>query len=91
MPYDTCPCCGYRTIRESVDICDVCWWEHDPQQQADPDSTVGANSRLSLRVAQRNFALFGACAPEEADLARRPGPDDVRDPNWKPLEQRDEE
>lgn len=88
-PWITCPCCGYRTITEEYDICDICRWEHDLVQERDPDYMGGANS-VSLRQAQWNFGAFGACERASVAHARKPGPDDVRDPNWKPLQQGDE-
>jgi methionyl-tRNA synthetase len=84
----TCPCCGYRSITATYDICDICGWEHDPAQQDHPDSDVGANP-VSLRDAQRNYALYGAKTRNHLRSVRNLTPDDVRDPNWKPLEQRD--
>ena len=44
-----CPVCG-RTVFEQVgkyEICEVCGWEDDPVQLADPDFAGGAN-KLSL-------------------------------------------
>lgn len=42
-----CPCCGYKTFIEepngSYDICQVCSWEDDPIQLADPNYEGGAN------------------------------------------------
>ena len=41
-----CPCCGSATISApgTFDICDVCQWEDDPAQSADPNYAGGANS-----------------------------------------------
>jgi hypothetical protein len=81
----TCPCCGYRTIGAEFEICDICAWEHDLSQEAEPyENGVGAND-VSLKEGQENFAAFGACTREELAIARRPGPEDERDPDWKPL------
>jgi hypothetical protein len=79
-----CPCCGYRTISESFDICDICRWEHDPVMEESPDEEGGANG-ICLREAQRNFARFGACTEESTKYVRRPTAEDERDPNWKPI------
>ena len=48
-----CPCCGSGvfTTRGGYEICDVCGWEDDPIQSADPDHVGGAN-RLSLNQAR---------------------------------------
>jgi hypothetical protein len=58
-------------------------------QESEPDSIVGANAGLSLRQAQRNVAVFGACDEVNARDTRKPGPDDLRDPQWKPVDQWD--
>ena len=40
-----CPCCGYRTLDQPdiYQLCPVCFWEDDPHQTLQPDSTDGAN------------------------------------------------
>lgn len=77
-----CPCCGYRTITEEWDICEVCGWEHDSVQSNNPDYAGGAN-RPSLREAQRNFERFGA---KDRDCPNHGKPDGFeRDPDWRPL------
>jgi hypothetical protein len=50
-----------------------------------PDEEGGANG-ISLREAQRNFTRFGACHEASVNHARKPTPQDMRDPNWKPLD-----
>jgi hypothetical protein len=51
-----CPCCRSRTISEpgTYEICDVCGWEDDPVQSADPDYRGGAN-KMSLREARNTW------------------------------------
>ena len=52
-----CPACGYLTLEESYgsdDICDVCGWEDDAVQLANPCSSGGANAQ-SLFECQRVF------------------------------------
>ncbi|MBJ8192719.1 hypothetical protein JDS79_38930, partial [Bacillus cereus] len=43
----TCPCCGYKTLNDeppgTYDICEICFWEDDGIQFADPDYDGGAN------------------------------------------------
>ncbi|MBX7245708.1 MAG: hypothetical protein K1X53_09415 [Candidatus Sumerlaeaceae bacterium] len=48
-----CPCCGARTLDQFglYEICEVCHWEDDPSQFADPTLAGGAN-HLSLNEAQ---------------------------------------
>jgi hypothetical protein len=65
----TCPCCGYPTIdeRATFEICSLCAWEDDGQDDAahlgndvasaPPDIvTHGPNHDYSLTEARRNFA-----------------------------------
>lgn len=51
-----CPCCGSQTISEAgaYEICDVCGWEDDPVQCADPAYAGGANAE-SLSVARERW------------------------------------
>ncbi|MFC0437354.1 CPCC family cysteine-rich protein [Kutzneria buriramensis] len=61
-PY-ACPCCGYLTldVRGGYEICPVCFWEDDGQD--DHDAAVvrgGPNKDLSLAQARTNFAALGA-------------------------------
>jgi len=87
-PLATCPCCGYRTISESFEICEICAWEYDPyRQNIDPDAGGGPN-QMSLRIAQANFKRIGAKGELSLDLVRPPEEGDERDESWKPLEQK---
>lgn len=55
----TCPCCGYPTIeqRNWWEICQICWWEDDGQDDGDADKVMGGpNYDLSLTKARENFA-----------------------------------
>ena len=57
----TCPCCGYPTLPERgrYEICDLCNWEDDNQDDPDADRVWGGpNSDYSLSEARRNFAEF---------------------------------
>src|SRR5580693_2661419 len=58
-----CPCCGYLTLGErgGYDICPVCFWEDDGQDDNDADTVRGGpNGSLSLTQARKNFRDFGA-------------------------------
>ncbi|MGV9885301.1 CPCC family cysteine-rich protein [Streptomyces sp. NPDC003006] len=60
-PY-RCPCCGFITLgeRAAFEICDVCYWEDDGQDEHDADEVRGGpNHDLSLRQAGA-----GACVPQ---------------------------
>ncbi|MFF1543720.1 CPCC family cysteine-rich protein [Streptomyces sp. NPDC058291] len=72
-----CPCCGFLTLdqRAGFDICPVCFWEDDGQDDDDADRVRGGpNGRLSLTEARRNFRLLGACDERRAAYVRAPLP-----------------
>ena len=52
-----CPCCGYQTLgsRGEYQICSVCWWEDDGQDDADADETKDDGTEYSLSQARENF------------------------------------
>jgi hypothetical protein len=73
-PY-ACPCCGYMTLDERgmFQICPVCFWEDDGQDDHDAGAIRGGpNYELSLSQARRNFAKFGASAERYLDHVRPP-------------------
>ena len=65
-----CPCCGNLTLDDKPPgtwlICEVCWWEDDATQFADPDLSGGAN-RVSLNEARRHFRDIGLSDPEHVE------------------------
>lgn len=83
----TCPCCGYPTIAErgAFEICSLCAWEDDGQDDAahrppggdavDPDTVAhGPNHDYSLAEARRNFAInLTAFRPSDIDFERERG------------------
>jgi hypothetical protein len=76
----SCPCCRFLTLRERrcFEICPVCFWEDDGQD--DPDADVirgGPNRSLSLTRARANFASFGACDEIDKHLVRAPLPHEL--------------
>jgi Cysteine-rich CPCC len=71
-----CPCCKFKTLlgRGHYEICPVCFWEDDGQDEHDSDEVRGGPNRsLSLRVAQDNFRRFRAV--EERFLVHVRGPE----------------
>ena len=80
------PCCGFNTILNEGDGCRICgftFWGvyfHGADLHFDE-----LNDGLSLREVQRNLQRFGAFSPSFVKQKRESGPDDVRDPTWKPL------
>ncbi len=70
-----CLCCGYRTLPErgGYDICPVCFWEDDGQDDHDADDVRGGpNSTLSLTQARSNFLRIGACEDRVLKHVRKP-------------------
>lgn len=84
----TCPCCGYPTIAEraAFDICSLCAWEDDGQDDrahrldavdavSAPDVVVGGpNHDYSLTEARENFAVnLTSYRPADIDFERERG------------------
>jgi Cysteine-rich CPCC len=75
-----CPCCGFLTLtqRNAFEICPVCFWEDDGQDDVDAeDIRGGPNRSLSLTEARRNFRSFGACDESVRTLVRPPNSDEM--------------
>lgn len=72
-----CPCCGYLTLQDrgAGEVCRVCFWEDDGQDDHDADLVRGGpNSSISLTEARRNFVLYGASERRVVHLVREPFP-----------------
>ncbi len=75
-----CPCCSFRTFsgRGGFEICPVCYWEDDGQDNEDADVVRGGpNNLLSLSEARRNFAEIGASDLLFVGEVRPPLPSEV--------------
>jgi hypothetical protein len=70
-----CPCCGHLTLATrppgTYEVCEVCFWEDDGVQFADPEYRGGAN-RESLNEARANFREFGASSRSALPHVRPP-------------------
>lgn len=58
LDYFICPCCNYPTLTErgGYDICRLCFWEDDGQDDSCADEVWGGpNSDYSLTEARENF------------------------------------
>lgn len=76
----SCPCCGYFTLAErgAYDICQVCFWEDDGQDDAQADEVWGGpNGSLSLAKARENFRKLGACDKKFQGNVRMPKPEEI--------------
>jgi ribonuclease HII len=75
-----CPCCGYLTLGEeppgTFGLCEVCWWEDDPVQFADPGYDGGANAP-SLNQAREFFRTISVSDPELKGHEREPRPEEM--------------
>ena len=61
-----CLCCGSRTLTAPgvFELCPVCWWLDDGQDEVDADVVRGGpNGSLSLTAARANFLAYGASDP----------------------------
>ena len=75
-----CPCCRYKTLDErgGFEMCPVCWWEDDGQDDHDADRVRGGpNGTLSLNQARQNFVIFGASEEIFQSQVRPPKPEEI--------------
>jgi hypothetical protein len=73
-PYP-CPCCGCVTLPErgGYELCPVCFWEDDGQDDHDADQVRGGpNGSLSLTEARRSFSRIGAVEERLLPYVRPP-------------------
>jgi hypothetical protein len=78
-PY-RCPCCHHLTLSErgGYDICPVCFWEDDGQDDADADVVRGGpNGGLSLTQARAHYLRIGACDERSVSAVRPPREDEM--------------
>lgn len=75
-----CPCCRFKTLNERAgcELCPVCYWEDDGQDDHDADEVRGGpNADLSLSQARQNFREFGACDRRFNEAVRTPTPEEA--------------
>lgn len=69
-----CPCCGYQTLDSHGDynICKICWWEDDGQDNSDASQILGGpNYGMSLTRSRINFLRYGIYDPSREDLLNK--------------------
>ncbi|WP_423835832.1 CPCC family cysteine-rich protein [Streptomyces endophytica] len=73
-----CPCCGFLTLEQRgfYEICPVCGWEDDGQDDHNADEYIGGPNRVSLTEARRNYASFGAAEERDRQRVRPPRPEE---------------
>jgi hypothetical protein len=77
-----CPCCHHLTLAEAdcFEICPVCFWEDDGQNETDADEKRrGPNGGFSLTQARRNYRTIGASDARFLTDVRLPRPDEIPD------------
>jgi Cysteine-rich CPCC len=70
-----CPCCGFLTLRGRAqdEICKVCFWHDDGQDEKQADEVWGGpNGILSLTQARWNYATYGAVEQRFTTSVRPP-------------------
>jgi hypothetical protein len=70
-----CLCCGCRTLEAPgvLELCPVCWWEDDGQDDRDASKArLTVNGELSLTEARANFLRCGAAHPRFLPYVRQP-------------------
>ena len=75
-----CPCCGRKTLGErgGYEICAVCGWEDDGQDDDNAAEVLGGpNGALSLAQARVNYRQYGASCRERLTRVRPPQADEV--------------
>jgi hypothetical protein len=80
----TCPACGFLVFDEppgSYAICDVCGWEDDHVQLANPAMDGGANRESLIQVQQRTLATYPLAVQVQAGYKR--------DSGWRPISETD--
>jgi hypothetical protein len=74
-----CPCCRCKTLhgRGGFEICPVCFWEDDGQDDHNADETrSGPNGSLSLTEARNNYSRCKASDYKFVSKVRPPLPDE---------------
>ncbi len=82
----TCPVCGFLTFAEppgSYDLCEVCGWEDDGVQLANPACSGGANCKSLMEAQEKAIKDYPLSITEIK--GRR------RNPKWRPLTNEEKE
>ncbi len=77
LEFESCPCCGYNTIEErgSYNICKLCWWEDDGQDNKNAEVVLGGpNYGISLAMGRYNYLIHGLYDPNRTDLMEKKAP-----------------
>lgn len=80
QPAYRCPCCNSLTFcgRGHFEICPVCYWEDDGQDETDAATVRGGpNGHLNLVQARENYRRFSVCDLKYKDHVRPPRPKEM--------------
>lgn len=74
-----CPCCGYATLSEpaNFEICEICFWEDDGQDDPDSEEFNGGPNGTSLAKGRFNFLVYGAAEKKDIQHCRAPDESDI--------------
>lgn len=75
----SCPCCGRKTLdsRGEFEICIICWWEDDGQDNKNADEIWGGpNYGVSLTEARYYYQTIGIYNPKQINLKKIQEPAD---------------
>jgi len=74
-----CPCCGFKTLygRGCLEICRVCFWEDDGQDDMDADERYGGPNHISLTEGRVNFIRYGVFELRHLSRVRKPLEDEI--------------
>jgi len=75
-----CPCCGLETLSErgGFEICAVCSWEDDGQDDDDADEVFsGPNGGVSLTTGRANYHALGTSRKPALPHVRPGSPDEL--------------
>lgn len=80
-----CPCCGYATLGSwgDYEICKICYWEDDDQDDPKADENWGGTNPVSLTEGRINFLTFGASVEHDLENVRPPTPQDENVRNYR--------
>lgn len=85
---EPCPCCGHRTLRErgGFEVCPVCFWEDDGQDDVDAHvDRGGPNGGSTLWQARTRFLKYGASTGSGPHV-RRASADEPKVRHWSLLD-----
>ena len=80
----TCPACGFHVLAAgygSYEICQICGWEDDGVQLANPTSSGGANKQSLAEAQAETLGRIPLDCTRHGDRHR--------DPSWRPLKERE--